>query len=105
MIAMHKCLAYSELAVKVFDEEHPWGMALYVELRLSPRREVIVCRHPSYTAIEDLRGFAEEVYNVGGGDIDALVEIAKILDDVFPSWRKDFEVVIRRGFVSVSVYL
>lgn len=103
---MHKCLRYSLLRVEDFGEEHSWGIALYIELHID-NGDVVVCRHPSYAVIEDLKEFARRVYDIRfhGEEIEVVLNISRLLDFVFPDWKKDFEIIIRKKFISISVYL
>lgn len=90
---------------EAFEEEYPWGIALYLELSLGRDKTAVVCRHPSYTVVKDVKRLAEEVYRAGGDEISALLTISRLLDEIEPSWRKDFEIVVRRSFLAVTVYL
>lgn len=103
---MHKCLKYSQLGIEEFEEEHSWGLALYIELLIN-NEEVTVCRHPSYIVIEDLKDFAEKVHNIGSQceEIEIISGISRLLDSLLLDWRRDFEIIIRRKFVSISIYL
>lgn len=98
-------MSRSGLGVARFEEAHPWGVALYVEVRTEGAREVTVCRHPSYVAVESPEELAERVYGAEGDEMATAVAITRILDNVLPEWKRDFEIVMRRGFVALTVYL
>jgi len=88
-----------------FEEEYSWSLALYIELNLGEDKEVIVCSHPIYTIISDPLDLVKRIYSVEGSELEYVLEISKLLDDLTVDWRKEFEIVIRRYFVAISIYL
>lgn len=103
---MHKCVKYDLFSHKYFEEEYSWSIALYIELNLNDE-EVIVCRHPSYIVIDNLKEFAEKIHHFvnKNKEIEVTLEISKLLSMIFPDWRKNFEIVIRNNLVSITSYL
>lgn len=102
---MHKCLKYNIMRTESFEEEYPWSIALYIELYLNFDKEVVVCRHPVFTVIDDIKEFAERICCIKGDEIDVVTYIAKLLDSTLPSWRTNFEMTVRKGFILIVVYL
>lgn len=102
---MHRCLSYSSSGVRNFGDEYPWGLALYVELNLGKNKEVVICSHPTYTIVDDILNLAKRIYGIECNELECALEISKILDTLVTDWRKEFEVVIRRYFVAISIYL
>lgn len=106
MAAMHRCVHYKSVGFRSYEEEYSWSIALYIEVSTSNTvNDVIVCQHPSFTAIQDLKQFATSISGARGDAFDITKNIASLLDNVFPNWRKDFEVVIRGSTISFTVYL
>lgn len=102
---MHKCVSYSLSGSRNFEEEYPWSLALYIELNLGKDKEVVVCSHPTYIIVSDLLGLAKRIHSVEGSELEYVQEISNLLDALVADWRKEFEIVIRRYFVAISIYL
>ncbi|MEM1644890.1 MAG: hypothetical protein QXL96_03295 [Ignisphaera sp.] len=102
---MHRCLSYSSSGVRNFGEEYPWYLVLYIEINLGKNKEVVICNHPTYVMVDDLQGLAKSIYNIECSELECALEISKILDTLVTDWRKEFEVVIRKYFIAVSIYL
>lgn len=103
---MHRCIAYRVDGFTEYEEEYAWGIALYIEVSISgDANSVTVCQHPTLTVVQDLKQFAKSISGVRGDEFTVVKDVAEMLDSVFPDWRKDFEVVLRRGSVLIIVYL
>ncbi|MCS7112242.1 MAG: hypothetical protein RMI45_08845 [Ignisphaera sp.] len=101
---MHQCIRYGVGESSSYGEEYSWSIALYIEVNISSGG-VVVCQHPSFTVFEDLVSLAKSIWGIEGDEFTTVKAVAELLDAEFPTWRRDFEVVLRRNFVSITVYL
>ncbi|MEM1677633.1 MAG: hypothetical protein QXV81_07585 [Ignisphaera sp.] len=103
---MHRCQSYRMDVFTEYEEEYTWGIALYIEVSIDHSvNSVTVCQHPTLTVVQDLKQFVRSISGIRGDEFTVAEDIAEMLDSVFSDWRKDFEVVLRRGSVLIIVYL
>lgn len=102
---MHICVDATLTRIRKYEEEYPWNVALYIEIRLTRDKEITVCKHPSYTIIENLNTLVDMLRDVHGDEMMHVLKISNMLNNLDPEWRKDFEIIIRRNFISISLYL
>jgi len=102
---MHICISSTTTKTWKYEEDYPWNLALYIEIQLSKDKEITICKHPSYTIIENLSMLINMIKEIQNDEIEHLVEISRILNKIDPEWRKDFEIIIRKKFISVTIYL
>lgn len=102
---MHLCITSSQTKTWEHKEEYSWSIALYIEIRIDKNKEATVCKHPSYTYVENIRWLVEVIKSISGDEFTHILEVSKVLNSFDPKWREDFEIVIRKNYVSISIYL
>jgi len=102
---MHICMKSTAIKTWKYEEEYPWHIALYIEIQLLNGKEVTVCRHPSYIMVEDISTLIDTVKEVEGDELQHLIKLTKILNSLDPEWRKDYEIIVRKNFIAISIYL
>lgn len=103
---MHRCQVYRMGGFSEYEEEYTWGIVLYIEVSIGyNENSVTVCQHSTFTVVEDLRQFVKAISGIRGDEFTIAKGIAEMLDSVFPDWRRDFEIVLRRSSAQIIVYL
>jgi len=105
---MHECVEVEGGLLKRSSAELSWTIAAYIEVSIARRRvvKIEVCQHESLKPLGDLEAFATKLSGQSFADeLEATSTIWRMISEAYAEWRRDFELIIKPGSLSLTIYM
>ncbi len=105
---MHECIEVERGLFERKLSELSWGIAAYIELAIRSGKveRLEVCQHESFRPFEDLDNLVSVILQKSySNELEALSSLWNLLTEVFPDWRRDFEIIIKPSSISITIYM
>jgi len=105
---MHECVEVEGGLLRRGSAELSWSIAAYIEVSIARGRavKIEVCQHESLKPLGNLEALATKLSGQSFADeLEVASTIWRMVSEVYAEWRRDFELLVKPGSVSLAIYM